>query len=133
MNVLNAIGNVGKDAEVKYLASGDPILNFSFALTSGYGDKQITSWLNCSLFGKRAETLAPMVLKGTKIGITGEVVNREYEKDGAKRYSLECRLSNITLLGKKDDNVATQRQSEKPNEQKSGFADPMDFEDSIPF
>ena len=71
MNVLNAIGNVGKDAEVRFTGNGDAIASFSFALTSGYGDKQITTWLNCNLWGKRAETLAPMLLKGTKIGITG--------------------------------------------------------------
>lgn len=119
---------MGKDADIKYLNSGDPILNFSFALTSGYGDKQITSWLNCSLFGKRAETLAPMILKGTKIGITGEIINRQYvDKQGAEKYSLECRLSNVTLLGKKDDTAKSE------SKQTSGFSDPMDFSDDVPF
>lgn len=142
MNVLSAIGNVGKDAEVRFLPNGDPILNFSFALTSGFGEKQITSWLNCSLFGKRAETLAPMILKGQKIGITGEIVNREYtDKDGAKKYSLECRLSNVTLLGKKDDAP----QSDRPERNQSHYSAPEnqsssskkvefdDFESDIPF
>lgn len=134
MNVLNAIGNVGKDGEVKYTSNSDAILNFSFALTSGYGEKQVTSWLNCSLFGKRAETLAPMILKGQKIGITGEILNRQYtDKQGNEKNSLECRLSNITLLGKKDENATPQRQAEKPNQQQSGFSDPMEFESDIPF
>lgn len=133
MNVLSAIGNVGKDAEVRFLPNGDPILNFSFALTSGFGEKQITSWLNCSLFGKRAETLAPMILKGQKIGITGEIVNREYtDKDGAKKYSLECRLSNVTLLGKKDDNATQQRQAEPSNKQTQEEFD-ASFDQDIPF
>ncbi len=130
MNQLSAIGNIGKDGELRFTQSGDPILNFSFALTSGYGDKQITSWLNCSLFGKRAETLAPMILKGTKIGITGEIINRQYvDKQGAEKYSLECRLSNVTLLGKKDDTAAPKSE----NKQTSGFSDPMDFESDAPF
>ena len=61
----------------------------------------MTTWLRCSLFGKRAETLAPMLLKGTKIGITGEIkLNKWPDKDGVEKYSLECNVRDITLLGK---------------------------------
>jgi len=130
VNTLNAIGNIGQDATVRFTGNGDAIASFSFALTSGYGDKQITTWLNCNLWGKRAETLAPMLLKGTKIGITGELTNRPYKaKDGTEKTSLEVRVSDITLLGKKDgESVNTQRQDSKPNKQ-----DANSFEDDIPF
>ena len=102
MNSLNAIGNISRDAELRFTKSGDLVLQFNFALSSGYGDNQITTWLNCSLFGKRAETLAPMLLKGTKIGITGEFYARPYQtKEGVEKLSLECRISNVTLLGSK--------------------------------
>jgi single-strand DNA-binding protein len=105
MNNLNAIGNIGvDDAVLKYTAKGDPICNFSFALTSGYGEKQVTTWINCALFGKRGETLAPMLLKGTKIGIEGQLTNRPYvAKDGSKKLSLELRVNDVTLLGSKSD------------------------------
>ena len=56
MNVLNAIGNISADAEIRFLANGDPLLSFNFALNSGFGDKQKTSWLRCSLYGKKART-----------------------------------------------------------------------------
>lgn len=103
MNVLNAIGNLPRDSEVRFLADGSPVLNFGFALNAGFGEKQSTSWLNCSLFGKRAEILAPMLLKGTKIGVTGEFSLREYtDKAGAIKTSPELRVSDVTLLGKKD-------------------------------
>jgi len=130
MNVLNAIGNVGKDAEIRFTPNGDAVAQFSFALTSGYGDKAITTWLNCNVWGKRSETLAPMLLKGTKIGITGELTNRPYtDKQGNEKHSLEVRISDVTLLGKADGgNGKTQRQDSKPNEHK-----PDDFEDQIPF
>ena len=130
MNVLNAIGNIGKDAELRFTPSNEPVAQFSFALQSGYGDKQVTTWLNCNVWGKRAETLAPILTKGTRIGITGELTNRKYvDKQGAEKYSLEVRISDVTLLGNKDASTgSTQRQDSKPNEQ-----DPMDFDDSIPF
>ena len=114
MNVLNAIGNISANAEVKYLATGDPLLSFNFALNSGFGEKQVTTWLRCTLFGKRAETLAPMLLKGTKIGITGEITNRKWvDKDGSEKYSLECNIRDITLLGKPTGSA--QSQDSKPN------------------
>lgn len=132
MNVLNAIGGVGKDAELRYTSGGDAICQFSFALTSGYGDKQVTTWLNCNLWGKRAETLAPMLLKGTKVGITGELTNRPYtDKQGVEKHSLEVRVSDVTLLSKKDASTSSaQRQDTPSNEQDKGFDD---FESDIPF
>jgi single-strand DNA-binding protein len=101
MNSLNAIGNVGKDSELRYTSAGDAVCSFSFPLTAGYGDKATTMWLHCNVWGKRAETLAPMLLKGTKIGITGEISARTYKaKDGTEKSVTECRIHDVTLLGK---------------------------------
>jgi len=131
MNVLNAIGNISKDALIKYTPKGDAVLEFNFALNSGYGDKKITTWLNCALWGKRAETLAPMLLKGTQIGITGEFYARPYTtKEGVEKLSLECRVNDITLLGKKD--VAASSAPRKDAIENN----PTDFDvfpDDIPF
>jgi single-strand DNA-binding protein len=132
MNVLIATGNIGKDAELRYTAGEKPIAvcKFSFALTSGYGEKAVTSWLNCSLYGKRAETLTPMLTKGTKIAIKGEFTLREWaDKSGVTKLTPELNADDITLLGKKDDS--------KPNQSvKQKTVDPIGFEnidDDIPF
>ena len=133
MNNLSAIGNVSKDAEWRHTASGDAVCQFNFALNSGYGDKQVTTWLNCSLWGKRATTLAPMLLKGTKIGITGELTNRPYTaKDGTEKYSLEVRIVDLTLLGSKKDAVHETR-TESKHEQPAGSFDDSDIDSDIPF
>lgn len=130
MNVLNAIGNIGQDAEVRFLPNSTPVAQFSFALTSGFGEKQVTTWLRCSLFGKRAETLAPMLTKGTKIGITGELTNRPYtDNAGNEKHSLEVRVNDVTLLGKKEASTGSaQREAARPNEQSH-----EDFDSQIPF
>lgn len=126
MNLLAATGRLGQDAKLSYTANQDAICNFSVSLTAGYGDKATTTWLNCNLWGKRAEILAPMLLKGTQIGITGEISQRQYKaKDGTEKSSLECRISDVTLLGGK---------AETKIESAPAKADPMDgLEDSIPF
>lgn len=111
MNVLSAIGNISKDCELRYTPNGDAVAQFNFALNSGYGDKKITTWLNCSLWGKRAKSLAPMLLKGARVGITGELTNRPYTaKDGTERFNLEVRINDVTLLGgnsKSENNQST--------------------------
>jgi single-strand DNA-binding protein len=134
MNILNAIGNIGKDASIRYTPNGDAVAGFSFALTSGYGDKAITTWLNCSIWGKRAETLAPMLTKGTKIGLTGELTNRPYNKDGVEKYSLDLRVNDVTLLGKKSDGVTGSNDEHvTPQRQDMQTNDPMDFSEDVPF
>lgn len=132
MNVLNAIGNIGKDAEIRFTAKNEPVAQFSFALQSGYGDKQVTTWLNCNVWGKRAETLAPMLTKGTRIGITGELTNRPYtDKQGNEKHSLEVRVSDVTLLGSKDASTSSaQRQDSKPSKQDDAPRNFDDFDDA---
>jgi single-strand DNA-binding protein len=131
MNQLNAIGNISKDAVLKYTPKGDAVLEFNFALSSGYGEKKVTTWLNCSVWGKRAETLAPMLLKGSQIRITGEFCARPYTNtQGLDKLSLECRVSDITLLGKKGDSITPPAKDNAPQHQND---DPMDFENDHPF
>jgi single-strand DNA-binding protein len=105
-------------------------------LTSGYGDKAVTTWLNCSLWGKRAETLAPMLLKGTQIAITGELTNRSYaDKSGVNKFSLELRVNDITLLGKKQSEPSAPREQSKSNGYQPQKADVSfdEMDSSIPF
>ena len=134
MNSLNATGGIGKDAELRYTPNQDPICSFSFALNSGFGDKQVTTWLNCNLWGKRAETLAPMLLKGTTVGIQGELTNRPYKaKDGTEKFSLEVRVNDLTLLGKKADTNTSPSKNNAPQATKT--APSVDYDDGevLPF
>lgn len=129
MNNLNAVGNVGNDAEVRFTKEGTAIASFSFALSSGYGDKKKTTWLRCSIIGKRGETLAPMLTKGTQVAITGEISLNEYvAKDGSNKSSVECLVNNVTLLGKKD---AAPKEASKANGYQNQPLDEMDSD--IPF
>jgi len=82
MNSITIAGTVG-NAELKFLQSGDPILTFSVADSEGR-DKP-TIWWNCSLFGKRAESLAPFVAKGGKVTVAGKVSQRECDRRHAAR------------------------------------------------
>lgn len=125
MNVFTAIGRVGKDAVVRHTQGGDPVAGWSLAVDAGYGDKKVTTWLDCSLWGKRAETLAPMILKGDRLGVSGELSTREHE---GKTY-VTLRVSEVTLLAGKRDEAPKPERSGKPAP--AGDTPPPD--DDIPF
>ena len=116
MNSITVAGQLGKDAEVKYLNSGDPVCSFSVADSQGR-DKS-TIWWNCSLFGKRAEALAPYLTKGQSVTVVGSVSEREYtDKSGNHRKSMDVRVSEIALQGGRKESQDDRRNHE--NEQKS--------------
>jgi single-strand DNA-binding protein len=120
MNNLSATGNIGKEATIRYTPNGDAVAQFSFALTSGYGDKQVTTWLNCSIWGKRAESLAPHLTRGAKVGITGELTNRPYtDKQGNEKHSLELRVNDLTLLSSKSDSNIPATENNAPQSSES--------------
>lgn len=136
MNIICFTGNVGRDGEMRYTPSGDAVLGFSVALTSGFGDKKITTWLNCTLWGRRAESLDPYIKKGIQVAINGEFTARAYNaKDGSEKLSLEVRVNDVTLMGGKSDNNTSESPKDNQNETQapSKTYDPMDFDDDIPF
>lgn len=129
MNSITVAGQLGKDAEVKYLNSGDPVCSFSVADSQGR-DKS-TIWWNCSLFGKRAEALAPYLTKGQSVTVVGSVSEREYtDKNGNHRKSMDVRVNEIALQGGRKESQDDRNNHE--NEQKSHTGAGMQ-EDDIPF
>ena len=130
MNAWQFTGNIGKDAESRFLPNGDPVVSFSVGVKSGYGEKATTTWARCAMFGKRAESVSQYLTKGQLVGISGEVTLREWnDKEGQKRNSLEVRVNDLTLLGKKDGQQAAQPRQQAPSQQSGG----MDMDDDIPF
>lgn len=97
MNQFNCIGRVGKDAVVRHTAGGDAVASFSVAVDTGFGDSKTSNWFDCSFWGKRAETVGPMIKKGDRIGLAGELGTREHQ---GKTY-LTLRVGDVTLLGVK--------------------------------
>jgi single-strand DNA-binding protein len=125
MNSITIAGTVG-NAELKFLQSGDPILTFSVADSEGR-DKP-TIWWNCSLFGKRAESLAPFVAKGGKVTVAGKVSQREYtDKNGQERKSMDVRVTDVMLQGSKEQSEEQPRRAAAP----APAAD--DIDDDLPF
>lgn len=105
MNCFNFTGNIGRDdAVVRHTPSGDSITSFSVAISSGYGEKKTTSWMNCSMFGKRGEAVSAYLKAGTQVAVSGEFTARPYKtKDGQEKISLDVKVNDLTLLGGKQE------------------------------
>lgn len=103
-NVFSGVCTVGRDAEVRYLPSGQAVLNVSVANNVGFGDKQQTVWLRVVLWGKRAEgSLKDYLKKGQQVFVSGELTMSEFTgNDGVKKTSLELNATIIDLVGKRE-------------------------------
>ena len=111
MNVFTCTTRCYKDAEQRYTPGGDSVVSFKGAVDAGYGQNKTTSWIKFTLWGKRGESVLPYLKDKTQVCVSGELANREYtDKDGQKRYSLEVRVNELTLVGGKQEGQQEQRQ-----------------------
>ena len=99
VNKVILIGNLGRDAELKYTPSGAAVSNFSIATTETWKDKnsgerkEKTEWHRIVLWGKTAENLSQYLLKGKQIFVEGRLETRQWEdKEGQKRSTTEVRV-----------------------------------------
>ena len=127
MKNITLAGNIGKNAELRKTGSGDQVAGFSLAVNDGFGDKQRTLWFDVSIWGKRAETLAPMLTKGGKVCVTGDLSTREHE---GKTY-LTVRAAEVTLMSGKQGGDDERPQGKPQDPPQSGGRQDMD--DEIPF
>ncbi|MBV5309283.1 single-stranded DNA-binding protein [Chromatium okenii] len=106
-NVISFTGTVGRDAEVRSIASGQTVLNIAVANNIGFGDKQQTIWFRVALWGKRAEgSLKDYLKKGQQVFISGELTQSEFVgTDGVKKTTLEINANIVDLVGKRDSNA----------------------------
>jgi len=84
------------------------LLKFSVGVARGFKREDGTDWINCSLFGERAEKLAPYLIKGTKVLVEGVIRINLYEKDGAKKSFTEVLVNNVEFIGGKSDSTHEQ-------------------------
>src|SRR5262245_38133997 len=105
VNKVILVGNLGRDAELKFTPNGFPISSFSLATTDRRKDKdnnwqERTEWHRIKLLGKQAESLQDYLKKGKQIYVEGRLETRSWDdKDGQKKYMTEIIADRIQLLG----------------------------------
>ena len=106
LNRVMLLGNLGADPELRMTSGGQAVLKLRLATSETYMDKnrtrqERTEWHNVVIWGKRAEALAKILTKGTRIFVEGGLRTSSYDdRDGNKRYRTEVVCSNILLQGR---------------------------------
>lgn len=137
VNRVTLLGNLGRDAELKYTPAGDAVLSWSMATTETWNNKagekqERTTWHRCQIWGRQAETLAEFLTKGKQIYMEGKIQVREWtDKENQKRTSTEIRADRVVLLGggERKAQPAHVRDEDVARDEHTG---PVD-DDSIPF
>jgi len=135
-HTIIAVGNVGKDAEMRYTPSGQAVASFSVATNRSYtgadgNEIKETIWFRVSAWGKQAEVCNNYVKKGMKVLVEGRL-NADKDtgapriwnaKDGTPRTSFEVTSSTVRFLSSRGDHEATPEKD---------AGDPLP-EDDVPF
>ena len=138
-NVTIIVGNLGTNPELRYMPSGDPVLNLSIATTESWKDKETgekvseTEWHRCVLFRSQAENAAKYLAIGAKVWIQGRNRTRKWnDKNGNDRYTTEIMVNDIQYLDKAPKSEAEPREVESTTEELP-LNDTPEFSDDIPF
>lgn len=109
INRVAISGNLTRDAELRQTASGMAVLGFSVAVNDRRKNTQTEQWedypnfIDCSMFGTRAEKIAQYLSKGTKVAIEGKLRWSQWERDGQKRSKIEVVVDEIEFMTSRSD------------------------------
>ena len=105
VNKAILVGNLGRDAEMRFTAGGTPVATVSLATTEKFTDREgqkreDTQWHRIVIWGKTAESLHEYLTKGKQIYVEGRIQTREWtDKEGKPAKTTEIRADRIVLLG----------------------------------
>lgn len=119
INSVTISGNIGHDPELRHTASGSAVLGFSVAVNERVKDRETgewsdkANWVDCVMFGNRAQSLAPYLCKGSKVAIEGKLRWSQWQaQDGSKRSKVEIVVDEIEFMSTRDQ--APQQQAPAP-------------------
>jgi single-strand DNA-binding protein len=148
VNKVILVGNLGKDPEVRYTASGTAVANFTLATSERFKDRdgnpqERTEWHNIVAWRQLAEICGKYLVKGKQVYIEGKIQTRAWEdRDGNKRYTTEIVADQMQMLGRAGDENSynqrreprqEQRQAPRPQQQPTAPSAPQNDFDDVPF
>lgn len=119
VNRVILVGRLGRDPEMRFTGSGQGVCNFSLAtdekFTNKSGERQErTEWHNIVAWSKLAEICQQYLHKGSLVYVEGRIQSREYDsRDGGKKHVTEIVISDMRMLGPKENGRAESTESER--------------------
>lgn len=106
INRVNISGNLTRDSELRATAGGVQVLRFGVAVNDRRRNPESGEWedypnfVECVMFGARAEAVGRYLLKGTKVAIEGKLRYSSWEKDGQRRSKLEVIVDEVEFMSR---------------------------------
>jgi single-strand DNA-binding protein len=145
VNKAILVGNLGRDAEMRFTAGGTPVATVSLATTERFTDRdgqkrEDTQWHRVVIWGKTAESLHEYLTKGKQIYVEGRIQTREWtDKEGKPAKTTEIRADRVVLLSSGPGGGGPRGSSGSSRDRYSDDVGPIDTgfdapsEDDIPF
>lgn len=101
-------GNLTRDPELRQTAGGLAVLGFSVAVNDRRKNQQTGEWedcpnfIDCTMFGGRAESLSRFLSKGSKVAVEGKLRWSQWERDGQKRSKVEVVVDEVELMSSRE-------------------------------
>lgn len=133
INGATITGNLVRDSELKALPSGTSVLNFSVAVNERRkkGDEweDYPNYFDCVMYGKRAESIARYLRKGTKVTVDGRLHQSRWEKDGKRNSRVEIIVDELEFMSRDNGDSGEAPKASVPS------APPQadEYDDDIPF
>jgi single-strand DNA-binding protein len=108
INKVLISGNLTRDPELRATASGMPVLGLGVAVNDRRKNQSTGEWedfpnfIDCTMFGARAESVKNFLSKGSKVAIEGKLRWSQWERDGQKRSKIEVIIDEIEFLSARD-------------------------------
>ena len=104
MQMVWAVGNLGKDPEEKLTSSGKAIVVFPVAVSEKRRGEEVTTWYNCSVMGPQMAYVQKYLRKGSRILFFGKLeISRYTDREGALRTSVNVRVSEVKNLSSRQE------------------------------
>ena len=104
INRVNITGNLTRDPELRATQGGTQVLHLGVAVNDRRRNPQTGNWedypnfIDCVMFGTRAEAIQRYLSKGTKVAIEGRLRYSSWERDGQKRSKIEVVIDEIEFM-----------------------------------
>lgn len=106
MNKVILSGSIGepKFREVNTKNGAQDVCSFGICMREGRGDNAVFAWYNAEYWMNKDSKLRPLLVKGTKVLIEGELKTEKWKgQDGTERSSIKIAVRNLELLGEKQE------------------------------
>lgn len=147
LNLVQIIGRLGRDPELRYTSSGSPICSLNVATDESYNDRdgnrvERVEWHRVSVFGKIAESCANYLAKGSLVYVEGNLTTRKWQdQNGQERFTTEIKAKSVQFLDRRNDDQrgGDARQSRQGRQDRNQMTQPRggseqgQFDSEVPF